>query len=307
MGGCIGVESRPGQGATFWFTCDLTEVPAPAEVRPIEFSRLRILIVDDNATNRQILESQVQALGCEVRCAEDGPLALRALLGAVKEARPYHVALLDRQMPDMDGIMLARAIRSQPELNELQLILLSSHAERPPLEQLRSAGFAGHLLKPVRRSQLADRLVHLLSPLDPGSRLVMESGQPASVRSLHLLVAEDNEVNQRVSVMLLQRLGYQVDVATNGQEAIDKVREHAYDGVLMDCQMPVVDGFEATRQIRRFEGSARHTVIVAMTAGATSADKAACLDAGMDDYVTKPVRAEELKRVLVERLQVASN
>ncbi|HZT29933.1 MAG TPA: response regulator [Bryobacteraceae bacterium] len=305
MGGEIGMESRYGQGSTFWFTVRFPTGAQAPETEAIDCRHLRILAVDDNATNRKILQAQLSALGSKVGVAEDGPMALRVLLAAVKDHQPYHAALIDYQMPDMDGAMLARAIRSQPELAGLQLILLSSHSQRIPAEQLDAAGFADCLLKPVRQSQIRDRLVRALSHSSSRFADQRPGPRPAEAKPaprFHLLVAEDNPVNQRVSVALLTKLGYLVDTASNGLEAVEKARAHPYDAVLMDCQMPDMDGYQATGEIRRLEGGSRRTLIIALTAGATNADQLACLNAGMDDYVSKPVRAEELKTVLERHL-----
>ena len=199
--------------------------------------------------------------------------------------------------------MLARAIRSQPELNSLVLVLLSSHADRAREQDVRSAGIAACLSKPVRLGQLQECLGRLLRNLPvQHETLQYATVTPHAIRG-RLLVAEDNAMNQKVAVRMLQKLGYYVEAVSDGAEALLRVEHGSFDVVLMDCQMPQMDGFESTREIRRQEGAQRHTVIIAMTAGVMAGDRERCLTAGMDDYVTKPVRPDELERVLQRHLK----
>jgi signal transduction histidine kinase/CheY-like chemotaxis protein/HPt (histidine-containing phosphotransfer) domain-containing protein len=303
MGGSISLESAVGRGSTFCF-----EVPMPignsaAVECSLELHGLRILVVDDNATNRKILHSQLTSIGTSVMCVADGPAGLKALLVALKDNQPYHAAILDHQMPDMDGIMLARAIRSQPELNALALMLLSSHTDRAKIEEdVLSVRIAACLAKPVRLGQLQDCLARVLRnpPARPNS--AQQVTIPSHGKRGRLLLADDNLVNQKVAARMLRKLGYDVEVVSDGTEVLAKMADGLFDAVMMDCQMPQMDGLEATREIRRKEGAEHHTIVIAMTASAMVGDREKCLEAGMDDYLTKPVRPEELERVLQQHL-----
>jgi two-component system sensor histidine kinase/response regulator len=261
-----------------------------------------VLVVDDNATNRRILDSQLTKLGMTVECVPSGPAALEALSLALEHDQQYHAAIVDHDMPDMDGVVLAREIRSRRGLDELVMILLSSHVQRLSVENFQVAGFAACILKPARLDQLRDclnkalRNAPALVPAKPA-----EPKKPRVIRG-RLLLAEDNAVNQKVSVRILEKLGYYVDTVANGAEAVEKLQNGLYDAVLMDCQMPVMDGYAATREIRRREGTSHRSIIIAMTASAMTGDRERCLASGMDDYVTKPVRSEELQQTLQRHL-----
>jgi signal transduction histidine kinase/CheY-like chemotaxis protein len=306
MGGAIGVESTPGRGSTFWFTVRLTKRPVPcaaAQSAPAALRGLRVLCVDDNAINRAILEAQLTAWGMHVECVADGPYALARLRAAHCDARPYALAILDHQMPEMDGMTLARAIYTDPVLRTTRLIMLSSLGQRLPEDAAQHTGIAAYLTKPVRQSQLYDCITTVM-----GSAVALSTGSPvtpprrpeaqAQLRA-KVLVAEDNMVNQKVAVRMLEKFGYQADVVANGREAIEALARLAYDCVLMDCQMPEMDGYEATVAIRQREMSTeRHIPIIAMTANAMQGDREQCLAVGMDDYLSKPVKAEELLAIL---------
>ena len=312
MGGQMGVTSTPGQGSTFWFTARFAKQSANAvsAVRPKEsLDQLRVLIVDDNATNRKILSHQVGSWGMIHEEADSGTRALELLRSAAAQGAAYDLAILDLMMPGMDGFELARKIKSDPDIAAVNLVMLTSFGERGHGAAAREAGVAAYLTKPVRQSQLFDCLANVisaataapaqnvsLSPVKLVTRHTLKESRMMSHKLI--LLAEDNVVNQKVALRQLLKLGYRADAVANGCEALEALTRIPYDLVLMDCQMPEMDGYEATGEIRRREGSTKHTFIVAMTANALAGDRAKCIAAGMDDYVSKPVRPEEVAAVL---------
>jgi two-component system sensor histidine kinase/response regulator len=310
MAGQIGVTSAPGKGSTFWFTASFNK-QSPQTIQTLprveSLENLRVLIVDDNSTNRNILSHQINSWGMVHTEADSGARALELLKTAATKGLAYDLAILDLLMPGLDGFELAAAIRSDHEIPPLQLVLLTSAGERGDGARSRDNGIAAYLSKPVRQSQLFDCLVSVMniSAADKivtraSSRLVTKHTLKERNRVFHklILLAEDNIVNQKVATRQLQKLGYRADVVANGKEAVEALARIPYDLVFMDCQMPEMDGYEAAAEIRRLEGRGRHTPIVAMTANALQGDREICLAAGMDDYVTKPVKVEELLRVL---------
>jgi two-component system, sensor histidine kinase and response regulator len=321
MGGEIGIISAPGEGSTFWFKAQFDKQPAGRVLRqvsaPASLDKLRVLIVDDNATNRKILSHQLSSWGITYEEADSGSRALELLQSAAAQGQAYELAILDLMMPGMDGFQLARAIKSDPATAGMQLVLLTSYGQRGDGAIAREAGVAAYLTKPVRQSQLFDCLMNIVGqtsvvPNRNVSREVAPTVTKHSLREINprslklILLAEDNMVNQKVAVRQLDKLGYRADAVANGREAIEALARIPYDLVLMDCQMPEMDGYAATAEIRRFEGAARHTKIVAMTANALEGDREKCLSAGMDDYISKPVRSEELAKVL-ERMFASSD
>jgi PAS domain S-box-containing protein len=303
MGGEIGLTSEPGRGSTFRFTVRLAkgEVAPPAPRRNEVLRGLRALVVDDNATNRTVLTRTLAGWGLRVAEASGGAEALAALWSA-EEA--FALALLDFQMPEMDGLELARHIKADPALAGVRLIMLTSLGVRGQREQARAAGIAGYLVKPVRLSQLYDCLATVMAAAEPWPSAPTrpaagsERRPPPVAHGPRVLLAEDNVVNQALARRLLEKLGCLVDVVGNGREAVAAVARGEYALVFMDCQMPEMDGFEATAAIRQGETGSRRVPIIALTASAMQGDRETCLAAGMDDYLSKPLGPRDMERML---------
>ncbi len=303
MGGVIGVESEPGQGSTFSFNVRLGRRPQQRRARPqlAAPGNLRVLGVDDNATNLEILSAVLEGWGFEYETAADGAAAIAALERAAAAGRPFQLAILDMQMPNMDGRQLAEHIKASPELQSTILLILTSLGQHMSADEMRSIGLAGYLTKPLRQSRLFDAIVDATAgevPLPGTTPAADATGQPC-LTGARVLLAEDNEINQIVAFEILSRSGCQCDIANNGREALEAVKARRYDVVLMDCQMPQMDGFEATRAIRAWEAGPPATPpathpIIALTANAIKGDRELCLEAGMDGYVTKPIQPTDL-------------
>ena len=308
QGGAIGVDSAPGAGSTFWFTVRLARSDVPRPLRPVpadELDGLWVLVVDDHETNRIILDRTLRSWRMRPICVPDGASALTRLADAAGSGRPFEMAILDFHMPGMDGIELATAIRTDPRIATTKLVLLTSSGRRGDAGAAEAAGIDAFLTKPVRQSSLFDCIATVVGTADTaaeaGTRPIITRHTTAEIRRRnrsHLLVVEDNIVNQKVAARTLENMGYRVDVVANGLEAVDATARIRYDAVLMDCQMPEMDGYDATVAIRARDGRGRRTPIIAMTAGASSEDEARCLAAGMDDYVTKPLSRTTLTGVL---------
>jgi two-component system, sensor histidine kinase and response regulator len=308
MQGEIGFDSAAGRGSTFWFTARLepqSEAHAPVvTTEERDLRGLRVLIVDDNATNRRILEHQIGSWGMQSASASTGATALKLLRDAVGAGRPFDLGLLDMQMPGMDGLTLARQIGLDLACGRPRLVLLTSLSHRGQVQELREAGVEMALTKPVRQSQLFDCLTTIIGAPRPGQPATptqpLSSATPAVAESSSLprvLVAEDNPVNQQVARRLLAKLGYQAVLVGDGRQAVAAARQGDFVAVLMDCQMPELDGFAATAAIRS-EEIERRLPIIAMTAAAMTGDRERCLAAGMDDYISKPVDTAHLAAVL---------
>jgi signal transduction histidine kinase/DNA-binding response OmpR family regulator len=314
MGGQIGIDSAPGKGATFWFTAAFERQLQPAAtIVPAAgtLAGVRVLIVDDNPANRAILKQETTAWGMIATETASGAEALTSLRAAASQARPFAVALLDLMMFEMDGFQLATAIKADPSIAAVALVLMPAYGKRGHGERARDAGIAAYLPKPVRQAQLYDCLTAILSQLNGETiaaglitrrslREVQVQRERTLVSTARILVAEDNVVNRRVALGQLANLGYAADAVSNGREALEALERGPVDIILMDCQMPEMDGFAATAEIRRREGTARHTTIIAMTAHVIDGDQDRCVAAGMDDYLSKPVKPDAL-RVMLER------
>jgi signal transduction histidine kinase/DNA-binding response OmpR family regulator len=306
MDGDMGVDSTPGNGSTFWFTVRLGR-PAQSRARPApiaqELRGTRVLIVDDNATNREILQNYAHAWGMREGVAADGEAALAALRDAAASGDPYALVILDMMMPGMDGIELARRIRGEPALDGSRLLMLTSMGMRGDGAEARNAGIGAYLNKPVRQSELYNALSLVLNGEDPDNRLVTRHTLPdaAPANGRQVLLVEDNDINRELMIHLLTHMGYDVALANDGQQALECCTRRRPDLILMDCQMPVMDGFQATAEIRRLEQSrpgVPPVPIVALTANAMEGDRERCLAAGMNDYLGKPVRRAELAAAL---------
>ena len=313
MGGAIGVRSKPGEGSTFWFTAALRKQAdqAPAASLPMADIRgQRIIVVDDNAINRQLVKAYLQSWNCRVHEAADAHTALEQMYIAVAAGDPFSIAILDMQMPGMDGEQLGAAIKQAPALRECALVMMTSVGRRGDVWRLKGIGFAGYLPKPVKQSYLYGCLAAVLglqkSPdFSPQDQIVTRHILDESRRSkIRILIAEDNVTSQKVAAGILQKLGYRADMVANGLEAVRQLERIAYDLVLMDIQMPEMDGFAATRAIRALKNG-KHIPIIAMTAGAMQQDRDDCIAAGMDDYIAKPVTPQTIAGKLAQWLKGA--
>jgi PAS domain S-box-containing protein len=307
MHGQIRVESTPGQGSTFWFHADFEKQPVTAKALRQDLANLKVLIVDDNATNREILIHYTRDWKMESFCASNGKQAMEMLQTAAVAGDPFELAILDMQMPEMDGFMLAQAIKANPNISKTRLIMLTSLGNHLDAEEMKGAGIEACVLKPVKQSRLFERLTNLMA--DHVSRRtsrisgrllgVAAAPQPEpELKGARILLAEDNRINQMVALGLLQNLGYNASMVTNGQQVIEELQRNVYDIILMDCQMPELDGYETTRRIRA-SGIEPQPRIIAMTANAMRGESEKCLEAGMDDYMSKPVRLDTLREMLM--------
>jgi CheY-like chemotaxis protein len=298
MGGQVGVESDPGRGKTLWCTVPLqVDAQAKDDVAPSvdTFNAGRVLVVDDNATVRALLEQQLRAWHLTSEGAASGEEALKLLRTAADYGTPYSLAIIDAQMPEMDGLTLAEAIRREARHAGMQVFLLTSS---PQVSGDTYPDITAVLSKPVLPSSLYEALVTHLGAKNGQRRAVASAMSRRGRPRGRLLLAEDNLVNQKIALRMLDKLGYITDVVANGGEAVEAAGRVDYDAILMDCQMPEMDGVTAAKTIRQHEGSERHVPIIAVTANSLSADRERCLAAGMDDFLAKPVRAADIEAVL---------
>ncbi len=312
MGGKIGVRSESGKGTTFSFAVvferQLGVDTTPEPIQTVDIKGLKILIVDSNATTRLVFHEQLKTWGCHTEEARNGSDALEKLLAAADKGEPFQLALTDFLLPGMNGDALAKRVRADEKIASTQLILVTSVPRRGDAAKMLEAGFDGYLTKPVKQYQLCDSIAAVM-----GVKQQTDGGEPKSLVTAHslneaargrfmILLVEDNVVNQKVAARMLEKAGFRCDMASNGQEAVQALSKRSYDLVFMDCQMPVMDGYQATGAIRKLEGVGRHTPIIAMTANAMQGDRERCLAAGMDDYISKPVTADVFNGMLEKYL-----
>jgi two-component system, sensor histidine kinase and response regulator len=320
MEGEMGVHSELGKGSTFWFTAELEkQLGSPRDFNPDlhNLAGVRVLAVDDNATNRRIVGHQLDRWKMQVETAAGGEEALKMMREAAFTQKPYSLALLDVQMPDMDGWQLAYAIQADPALRETWIIILTSFGQAVSPAELKAAGIEAYLVKPVKQSRLLDCVVSAvgkaaaekssLEPIRPidAAANVIPTDPSLPLEKAYVLLAEDNRTNQKVALARLQKLGYRADAVANGLEVLEALRRTRYDFILMDCQMPEMDGYETTRAIRQWEQSVEDPspwpapiYIIAATAHAIQGDREKCLAVGMSDYLSKPMLVPELQAAL---------
>ncbi len=309
MGGEIGVESSAGVGSTFWFTAQFRlHKTVASPTYPLAFSELRVLLAANNAAIRQSVRALTAGWGMQITEVNSGSAALNCLKQAAAIAQPYDVAIVDLQLSDIAVESLVQKMTSDPAIAVTKAIVMSPMNQRHRAESLLERGAASYLLKPVRSSRLFDCLMSALAPRfaaapSAASRArsqekITDSKQKKNESKLRILLAEDHPINQKVILNQLEILGYEADCVNDGREALQRLKEREYDIILMDCQMPVLDGYAATRELRRTEGTERHTVVIALTAHAMPDDRDKCLAAGMDDYITKPVDLDDLGGIL---------
>jgi len=319
MGGTLHATSEPGAGSTFTALIPLRLRSVPAAAPPVaDLAGKRALIVDDNATNRRVLAEMVTGWGCSARTTTQAQEALAALHAAADEHEPFDVVLLDLNMPGVDGFDLAHLVRADPRVGDVPLVMLTSSAQRGEAQQAEQTGITAYLTKPVRSTQLHEALRIAL-----GTKPKRAAGEPVagsppllariprqasaadpeeSPAEVLVLLVEDNAVNQKVLTAVLSRIGCAVHVVANGEQALEYLARESYDAVLMDCQMPVMDGYVATAELRRREGTGQRTPVIALTASAMAEDRDRCLAAGMDDYLSKPVSMQNLAAALAHWL-----
>ena len=306
MAGNMWIESEPGRGTKFHFTLPL--VPAAETVAtgpgdPFDLLQgIKVLIVDDNGTNRRILELMLKRWGMLPKSVKSGAEAIVELLTASTSGQQYELIISDVLMPGMDGFSFVERVRQEPKLSAAKIMMLTSSGQRGDAARCEELGISAYAMKPVRQSELRDVISRLLGEKDNEGPLITRyslATAQSALTSLRILVAEDNAVNQKLVARLLEKRGHKVKVVANGREAVDSLDQNSFDLVLMDMQMPEMDGFEATAEIReREKKTGHHTPIIALTAHAMKGDRERCLDAGMDGYLSKPIRAQELDDLL---------
>ncbi len=304
MGGRIGVLSREGSGSEFWFSLSLDKPLSSSSLgREKTLENIRIIAVDDNSTNRRLIALLLESWNSRFEVVSGGQEALETLRKASREKDPFRIAILDMQMPEMDGEELGKRIISDSSIVNPKMIVMSSVGARGDEARLKELGFCAYLTKPVKQSHLFDCLTNICAPgMIPTKQLKVAEPKRRKLTKadLKILIAEDNQVNRLVAVRILESLGYKAETAANGEEAILRMKDESFDIVLMDCQMPVLDGYDASRLIRSRERETLNpnVVLIAMTANALEGDKEKCLQAGMNDYLPKPITPETVSKIL---------
>jgi two-component system, sensor histidine kinase and response regulator len=307
MGGRLGVESELGAGSNFWFSLNIP-IGKQGNMAALkqQLCGKRVLIVDDSDLHRAVARRYLEHAGVHVTEAASGIEAMTSIAKAAHANEPFALAILDLQMPGMDGFVLTRALRSQPEAKTIPVLIVGSYRDTRAAEEARNLGVAGFLVKPVRRTyflEAAGRALTEKLAVDPPARI--PDGDIPITRNV--LLVEDNPANQNVALLFLARFGFNADLAQNGAEAVEAFAKKNYDLILMDCQMPGMDGFAATREIRRRELPGKRTPIVALTANALDEEREKCFEAGMDDHLAKPFRKADLNRLLDKWLRPADS
>ena len=318
MKGRIWVESTPGNGSQFHFVIELPHGDAPPDavsLIDVDLSRTSVVIVDDNKTNRRILTEILQSWNMQVRSASDGPAAIEAIRETLISEKSLPLLISDVHMPDMDGFTLVEEIRKTEDLRDISVIILTSGGHHGDALRCHQLGISAHMMKPVKQLELQQAIIRTLGRQPQSTSPVGETfdNDLSTVEKLNILLVEDGIANQKLAIALLEKWGHLTTLAENGQEAVDAWLAGSFDLILMDVQMPVMDGLEATRKIRELEKHSNtdaHIPIVAMTARAMKGDREKCLSAGMDDYVSKPIRRDELNKAikpLVSQLRTSSS
>jgi len=319
MGGQIGIDSEEGKGSQFWFMVPFVkqsdiEIADLKKRREVNLKDIRALVVDDNETNCKILTYQLTAWQMRVDAVQHAVDAIPVLHAAVDEGDRYQVAILDMQMPDIDGEMLGMQIKADPILSSTKLIMLTSINQKVGLNQIKEIGFSDYLVKPVKQSRLLDALTKVVASVQSNSSCDFSTSATSQcstfdsdrdnlvtkISKLKILIAEDSLINQKVALHQLRSIGYEADVVSNGNEVLNLLECIDYDIILMDCQMPELDGYETTIAIRNLDSDKSKVVIVAMTANAMKEDRDRCIACGMDDYLSKPIRKDDLAQKLLE-------